>query len=288
MSAYVKPAKTVKKLVPQWAGGKMPLSTQLANRVREVLKDIRASDAATMQTPEVQAVEKLFRAQRAMSRVPDVNELLIEELQTREGHHLFFFPFAGRHVHTGLASLVGYRLGKVTPATFSFSVNDYGFELVSATPLNLNRDALQVIFSREHLLEDVLASLNAAELSKRHFREIARVAGLIFTGFPGMGKSTRQLQASSGLIYDVFAQWDKENPLLAQATREVLERELEFQRLQDALDRIARERMTVVRPSRPTPFSFPLMVARFREKLSSESLADRIARMQAIFDEAAA
>jgi ATP-dependent helicase Lhr and Lhr-like helicase len=287
MSAYVKAAKKVKNLVPQWQGGKMPLSTQLAESVRDVLRDVRTNDVATMQSPEIAAVEKLFRVQRAWSRIPDADELLIEQIESREGNHLFFYPFAGRHVHTGLAALVGFRLGQMQPATFSFSVNDYGFELVSATPFSVNRALIVQAFSEERLLESVLQSLNAAELSKRHFREIARVAGLIFTGYPGAGKSNKQLQATSGLIYDVFAQWDKENPLLGQATREVIERELEFSRLKAAIAQVNRQRIMIVRSNRPTPFSFPLMVARFREKLSSESLADRIARMQAVFDGAA-
>ncbi len=287
MTAMVKPAKTIKKLVPQWQGGKMPLSSQLASSVRDVLEDIRNTRQGESIAPEIDVIERLFRVQRAVSRVPAREELLIEQIETREGHHLFFYPFAGRHVHTGLAALFSYRLGQRLPATFSFSVNDYGFELLSATPFVLSRELLQSLFAREQLLETVLKSLNAAELAKRHFREIARVAGLIFTGFPGAGKTNKQLQATSGLIYDVFAQWDRDNPLLAQATREVLERELEFRRLDEALTHLASQRATIVRTDRPTPFSFPLMVERLREKLTTESLADRIARMQAVFEKVA-
>jgi ATP-dependent helicase Lhr and Lhr-like helicase len=287
MTAYVKPAKGVKKLVPQWAGGRMPLSSQLADSVRDVLQDIRDQDAATIAAAEVKQVAPIFRVQRAMSRLPSREELLIELITTREGNHLFCYPFAGRHVHIGLAALVSYRLGQIAPATFSFSVNDYGFELLSATPLQLNGDILNRVLSTDALLEDVLKSLNAAELAKRHFREIARVAGLIFTGYPGANKTNKQLQATSGLLYDVFAQWDRDNPLLAQATREVLARELEFQRLSSVLTRITQQQIIVTRQDRPTPFSFPLMVERLREKLSTEKLADRIARMQAVFEKVA-
>jgi ATP-dependent Lhr-like helicase len=159
--------------------------------------------------------------------------------------------------------------------------------LLSETPFVLSRGLLEGLFSSEALLASVLQSLNAAELSKRHFREIARVAGLIFTGFPGAGKTNKQLQATSGLIFDVFAQWDQDNPLLAQSTREVLERELEFQRLQEVLEGMRKQRLTIIRSDRPTPFAFPLMVARLREKLSTESLSDRIARMQAVFEKVA-
>jgi ATP-dependent Lhr-like helicase len=281
MTAYVKPATRVKKLVPQWAGGKMPLSSELATAVRELLKEVREGRA---REPEVDAVERLLRVQQAVSRIPDVNELLIEEIESREGHHLYFYPFAGRQAHTGMAALFGYRLSQLAPATFSFSVNDYGFELLSATPFKLNRDMIAGLLSADALLEDVLKSLNAAELAKRHFREIARVAGLIFIGYPGANKSNKQLQATSGLIFDVFAQWDRANPLLSQAEREVLQRELEFTRLAEALQRMQTQRVTIVRSDRPTPFCFPLMVERFREKLTSEKLADRIARMQMAFD----
>jgi ATP-dependent Lhr-like helicase len=287
MTAYVKPAKKIKNLVPQWAGGKMPLSSQLADRVRDVLEDVRQARPGDVMPPEITTIERLFRVQRAMSRIPARDELLIEQIETREGYHLYFYPFAGRHVHTGLAALFGFRLGQVTPATFSFTVNDYGFELLSETPFVLSRGLLEGLFSSEALLASVLQSLNAAELSKRHFREIARVAGLIFTGFPGAGKTNKQLQATSGLIFDVFAQWDQDNPLLAQSTREVLERELEFQRLQEVLEGMRKQRLTIIRSDRPTPFAFPLMVARLREKLSTESLSDRIARMQAVFEKVA-
>ena len=281
MTAYVKPAPQNKKLVPRWSGGKMPLSGELAASMRAMLKEFRDGKS---EEPEMRAVARLLKVQRAVSRIPDVNELLFEQMESREGHHIFVYPFAGRHAHMGMAALFAWRLGQNRPATFSFSVNDYGFELLSATPFALNRELFNLMLSTEHLLESVLASLNAAELSKRHFREIARVAGLVFQGYPGAGKSNKQVQATSGLIFDVFARWDSHNPLLAQSQREVLERELEFARMHDALAAMQRQRITLIRTSRPTPFCFPLMVERFREKLTSEKLADRIARMQLAFD----
>jgi len=143
------------------------------------------------------------------------------------------------------------------------------------------------LFSTENLLEDMLASLNAAELSKRQFREIARVAGLVFQGYPGQPKTNRQVQATSGLIYEVFARWDPGNPLLGQAEREVLERQLEFSRLADALQRMRETPVVLRQTHKPSPFAFPIMVSRFREKLTSEKLADRVRRMQLEYDEAA-
>jgi ATP-dependent helicase Lhr and Lhr-like helicase len=282
MTAFVRPAKSNKKLIPRWAGGKMPLSSELAAATRDMLREFREGK---VDEPEMKVVERLLKAQQKQSRVPDVNELLFEQIETREGHHIFCYPFAGRHVHMGLAALFGYRLGQVTPATFSFSVNDYGFELLSATPFALNRVLIDRMLSTDNLLEEVLKSLNAAELAKRHFREIARVAGLVFQGFPGANKTNKQVQATSGLIFDVFAQWDANNPLLGQAQREVLERELEFARLHEALNNMKKQRITIIRASFPTPFCFPLMIERFSEKLTSEKLSDRIARMQLMFDQ---
>ena len=281
MTAFVKPAKSIKKLIPRWAGGKMPLSSELARAVRELLQDFREGRA---DEPEMAAVARLLRVQKAVSRIPDTHELLFEQIESREGHHIYCYPFAGRHVHMGLAALFGYRLGLTQAATFSFSVNDYGFELLSATPFVLNRALINQLLTTDDLLNSVLKSLNAAELAKRHFREIARVAGLVFQGFPGANKTNKQVQATSGLIFDVFAQWDAENPLLDQAQSEVLERELEFTRLREALMMLQTQRITIIRANRPTPFCFPLMVERFSEKLSSESLAERIARMQLAFN----
>ncbi len=282
MTAFVRPAKSNRKLIPRWAGGKMPLSSELAAATRDMLREFRAGK---VDEPEMRVVERLLKAQQKQSRVPDANELLFEQIETREGYHIFCYPFAGRHVHMGLAALFGYRLGQVTPATFSFSVNDYGFELLSATPFALNRALIDRMLATDNLLEEVLKSLNAAELAKRHFREIARVAGLVFQGFPGANKTNKQVQATSGLIFDVFAQWDATNPLLGQAQREVLERELEFARLHEALNNMKKQRITIIRASFPTPFCFPLMIERFSEKLTSEKLSDRIARMQLMFDQ---
>ena len=210
--------------------------------------------------------------------------MLVEQVQTREGHHIFFYPFEGRQVHMGLSALLSYRLSKVRPATFSLSFTDYGFELVSRERFELIPLLKGGLLSGENLLEDMLASLNAAELSKRQFREIARVAGLVFQGYPGQPKTNKQVQATSGLIWEVFARWDPANPLLGQAEREVLERQLEFSRLAEALRRMAQTPVLLRQTHKPSPFAFPIMVGRFREKLTSEKLADRVARMQLEFD----
>jgi ATP-dependent Lhr-like helicase len=192
---------------------------------------------------------------------------------------VFVYPFEGRLVHEGLAALCAYRLAQFQPISFSFAANDYGFELLSPERAPLEEALAHGLFSTAHLLHDITQSLNAAELARRQFREIARVAGLIFQGYPGQNKSMKQVQASSSLLYDVFTAHDEGNLLVAQAQREVLERQLEASRLGRVLERLSMSRMRVVTVDRPTPLAFPLMVDIARAKLSSEKLADRVRKM---------
>jgi ATP-dependent Lhr-like helicase len=288
MSAYVKRASGTSGAVPRWNGGKMPLSSELAHAVLD-----RLHDAAQhrYEGPEMQAIAPLLDLQQRWSGLPTGECLLTELTTSREGQHLFMYPFAGRSVHIGLASLLAYRFGKHQAGTFSISINDYGFELLSHVPVDWKTVLLSPragdLLSIEHLLEDVVASLNAAELAQRRFREIARIAGLIFQGYPGQPKSNRQLQASSSLFYEVFRKHDAGNLLLTQAQREVLEQELELTRLRETLLELQARQLNLHETPRVTPFAFPLMVERFREKLSTEKLSDRIARMVRELEKAA-
>ena len=284
MTAYVKPGKAGAAIIPRWDGGKCPLSSEVADGIRELLElhvEGRADE------PEMKVVDRLLRLQHSWSRVPKKHEMLVEQTQTREGHHIFFYPFEGRQVHMGLSALIAYRIARNKAQTFTLAFTDYGFELVSRDRYELIPLLRGGLFTTDNLLEDMLASLNAAELSRRQFREIARVAGLVFQGYPGQPKTNRQVQATSGLIYDVFARWDPANPLLGQAEREVLERQLEFSRLSEALRRMRETPVLLRQTHKPSPFAFPIMVGRFREKLTSEKLLDRVRRMQLEYDKAA-
>ncbi len=284
MTAWVKPAPSRAAVVPRWMGAKMALSTLLAERTRKLLADAKRGVYAS---PELRLVRPLLELQDRWSALPGEREWLVERLAAREGHYLFFYPLVGRLAHLGLATLFGYRLSLERPRTFSMTVNDYGFGLLSPEPVELTLGTLGRLMAAPGVEDDILAGINAAEMGRRQFREIARVAGLVFQGYPGQGQSARQLQASSGLLYDVFADYDPENALLAQSRREVLDRQLEAPRLSAALDRMRRDRVVVTTPARPTPFAFPLMVEMFREKLSTEALESRVARMVADLERAA-
>jgi ATP-dependent Lhr-like helicase len=276
MTAYVKRSTAKKAAVPRWNGGRMPLSNELA---QAVVERFSAASQGEFVGPEMRALRPLLEVQQRWSGLPTSTTLLAEALTSREGWHLFLYPFAGRQVHLGLASVLAWRVSQQQAVTFSIAVNDYGLELLSATPVDWPQVLSPGLLSPEHLLEDVLASLNAGELALRRFREIARIAGLVFAGYPGAPKSTRQVQASSGLFFEVFKQYDAGNLLLAQAGEEVLREELDIQRLEQTLKRINRLQLDLHQLKRPTPLGFPLLVERMRESMSSEKLADRIRRM---------
>jgi ATP-dependent Lhr-like helicase len=284
MTAYVKRATHKKAAVPRWNGARMPLSSELADAV---VSTFDAAARGEFSSPEMQAVRPLLDVQRQWSALPQKHKLLAETLKSREGWHLFLYPFAGRHVHLGLASLLAWRLSRDQPRTFSIAVNDYGFELLSVTEVDWAEQLAGNLFSQEHLLADIIASLNAGEMALRRFREIARIAGLVFSGYPGAPKSNRQLQASSGLFFEVFKQYDAGNLLLTQAEEEVLRQELDVQRLEHTLQRLNALTLDLHALKRPTPLAFPLLVERMRESLSSEKLADRIARMLRDLEKAA-
>lgn len=284
MRAYVRKAPRADGPIPRWEGGRMPLSSELAAALRRRLEQ---AAAGRFEGPEMERVRGTLEIQARWSRLPAADELLIERTKTREGHHIFAYPLEGRLVHEGLAALCAYRLSRWAPISFSIAVNDFGFELLSAEPAPLEQALAQGLFAADHLGRDVLASLNSVEMARRQFREIARVAGLVFQGFPGAGKSVKQLQATSGLVFDVFENHDPRNRLLEQARSEVLERQLEQSRLADSLDRIAGSRLLIVETERPTPLAFPLLVDRLREKLTSEKLGDRVRKMQVALEKVA-
>jgi ATP-dependent Lhr-like helicase len=282
MTAYVRKSTSTKGIIPSWQGDRMSLSRNLAELFREKLDDFSRGKITDI---EVKEMKPLLRIQSAWSKLPGNKGLLIEQVRTREGYHYYFYPFAGRYLHEGMGALIAYRLSQSQPVSFSIAMNDYGFELLTDQKVDLRHAIDNGLFSPEYLHEDMQHSLNATEMAKRKFREIAQIAGLIFTGYPGNMKKNRHLQASSSLLFDVFKQYDPDNLLVRQAYDEVFRYQLAEDQLRDLLARISSEPIYITRPHRPTPFAFPILVDRLREKLTSEKLVDRIARLQLELEE---
>lgn len=273
MTAFVKKAKPGKRIVPRWQGSRMPLSTELADTVLELCGDPGLE-------PEGKALATIFELQSRWSAIPTPDSLLVESIKTRAGHSLFCYPFSGRTVHEGMATLLAYRLSQQRPATFRLAVNDYGFELLSDQVLKLTPEELRSGLSLHGLLPDLAACVNTGELARREFREIARIAGLVFQGYPSKQKATRHLQASSGLIFDVLQDYDPDNRLLRQAHEEVLQRSLDFRRLESAFRRLESRTLVMTAPPELTPFAFPIWATRVQtQTISSESWVERVQRM---------
>jgi ATP-dependent helicase Lhr and Lhr-like helicase len=284
MTAYVRKSNKTSGIIPRWSGERMSLSEQLAGMFKQKLDDYEHN---IIEDPEIEKVRPLLEVQHKWSKIPTQKGLLIEKVETNEGHHIFIYPFAGRYLHEGLAALIAYRLAQSQPITFSIAMNDYGFELLSEDEVDLDYAIDHGLFSTEHLHQDMLLSLNSTEMAKRRFREIAQISGLLFTGYPGKMKKNRHLQASSGLLFDVFKQYDPENLLLKQAYDEVFRYQLSETQLRALLQKISSQEIKITTPYRPTPFAFPIMVDRLREKLTSEKLEDRIKKLQLELEEEA-
>jgi ATP-dependent Lhr-like helicase len=270
--------KTAK--VPSWMGGRLTLSAQMSELLRQELYS--AALPGEGQSLEIKSLAPLFERQKWESIVPGPAEFLIETFQTREGFHHLFYPFEGRFVHEAMASLLSYRISLLDPITFSLAYNDYGFELLSDRELDIQMVLDNNLFTAEYLMEDLQKSLNATEMARRKFRDIAVISGLVFTGYPNKGIKMKHLQSNSQLLFEVFRDYEPDHLLFQQAFRETFEHQLEEGRLRLALERIASQEVVWKACDKPTPFSFPIITDRLREKLSSEKLADRIQRMTRI------
>ncbi|MEO8567905.1 MAG: ligase-associated DNA damage response DEXH box helicase [Ginsengibacter sp.] len=283
MTALVRKSNSKKSIIPSWQGGRMPLSANLGSMLRKKFDEA----GITLHTKnkkgldqEIIALQPLFELQEYLSHIPKQNELLIEQIETKDGFHLFVFPFEGRLVHEAMAAILAYRISRITPITFSLAMNDYGFELLSDQPIPLDDTNSYELFSPDNLLNDIQRSLNSVEMAKRKFRDIAVIGGLIFQGFPGEQKKARHLQSSASLLFNVFSEYEPNNLLLRQSYNEVMEQQMEEERLRNMLERIQKSKIVITFPNRLTPFCFPIKVDSMRENLTSEKLEDRVKRMQ--------
>jgi ATP-dependent Lhr-like helicase len=278
MTVLVRKSKLKTAITPSWLGGRLPLSANLGAILRRKYNDALSQDK---NDEELSFIYPLFERQSKVSHVPKDDEFLIELIDTKDGHHLFAYPFEGRLVHEVLAALIAYRLGRVKPISFSIAMNDYGFELLSEQPIPLDEPNIKALFSPENLSEDIVASINATEMARRKFRDIACISGLVFQGYPGKYVANKHLQSSSSLFFNVFSDYDKHNLLLRQAYDEAFYQQIEEPRLAAALHRIQQSKIIIVRTNRYTPLCFPIKVDSLRENMSTEELSQRIERMTA-------
>jgi ATP-dependent Lhr-like helicase len=276
MTVQVRKSQSKKSIVPSWMGGRMPLTANLGALLRKKL-----TEAGSMKGTDhiLDQLTPIFELQRTLSAIPGEDELLIELIQTKDGYHLFCHTFEGRLVNEAMAAILAWRISRIQPITFSFAMNDYSFELLSDQPIPINEKNAHELFTLDRLSEHIQQSVNATEMAKRKFRDIAVIGGLVFQGMPGEQKKARHLQSSSSLLFNVFLEYEPMNILLRQAFQEVMDAQMEESRLREMLQRISKSRIRITEPERLTPFSFPVKVDSMRESMSSERLEDRIRKM---------
>jgi ATP-dependent Lhr-like helicase len=307
LTLLVQKSKRKKAQIPRWLGGRLPLSSQLAEEIKLQLHDFQVvsereqtkvystenieqtkvystnkNEQTKVYSTEIEKIKPLLEVQQKLSAIPLKNQLLIEKVATSEGYHLFFYPFAGRAMHEILAALLAYRISKNMPISFSMAFNDYGFELLSDQEIDIE-NMLQSCFLLENLQQDVVASINETEMAKRRFREIAAIGGLLFQGYPNQQIRSRHLQLSAGLLFEVLTKYETDNLLVQQAYKEVFDLQLDYQNFETILHKIRQLAWVFTKPKQVTPFAFPILTDRLREQLSSESLEDRVRKMQSNF-----
>lgn len=275
--AIVRPSQKKKGVVPSWMGGRFAISPDLGIAIRHSFKSIQQSRSTS---PEIRFLQPLFQEQARISGLPKEDELLVEYIETKYGHHLFIYPFDGKLIHEGMAQVIAYRLGEIKPASFSIASNEYGIELLSDTAYVLDEKLLKSLFSPKNLHQDINSGINVQEMARRRFRDIAGIAGLVFQGFPGKQMKSKHLQANAGLFFSVFSEYEPNNLLLREAYDEVFDFQLEEGRLIKAFERIANHKIIFRQLDRLTPFSFPIFSESFRERYSNEDWQSRLEKLK--------
>ncbi|MEN9372240.1 MAG: hypothetical protein RLZZ64_1315, partial [Bacteroidota bacterium] len=276
MTVLVRKSNAKKSMVPSWMGGRMSMTANLGSQLRKKLTEASRPEITD---PIINALKPLLDKQAAISKIPSENELLIELIESKDGHHMFVHTFEGRLVNEAMATILAWRISQLQPISFSFAMNDYSFELLSDQPIPVNDTNIRNLFSTENLTETIQRSVNATEMAKRKFRDISVIGGLVFQGNPGEKKKARHLQSSASLLFNVFMEYDPDSILLRQAFQEVLNEQMEEHRLRAMLKRIEESTITITHPKQLTPFCFPVKVDSMRESMSSEKLEDRIKKM---------
>lgn len=281
MQAIVQPSKANKGIVPSWQGGRFAISTDFSTALRHTFQLVQQQKGTGT---ELRFLQPLFNKQKAISALPQEQELLVEYVKTKMGYHLFVFPFEGKLVHEGMAAVIAYRLSRITPATFSIASNEYGFELLSDTSFELESILAAGLFSPNELADDLRHGINVTEMARKRFRDIAGIAGLVFQGYPGKQQKTRHLQANAGLFFSVFSEYDPGHLLLREAYDEVFDFQLEFARMFTAFTRISKHRIIFKTPENLSPFAFPVFAESFRERYSNEDWQARLEKLKKTLD----
>ena len=269
--AFVTRAHGAEPKVPSYQGGKFPLSTYLAERVRALLADPRGWPALPPQVSEWLELQQLY------SHVPSLDEVLVETFPRGSRNYLVCYPFEGRLAHQTLGMLLTRRLERAGARPLGFVANEYGLAVSGLGDLSRmiagRRLDLDALFDQDMLGDDLDAWLAASSLMKRTFRMAAVIAGLIERRHPGQEKSGRQITVSSDLIYDVLRAHEPGHILLEAAWADAATGLLDIRRLSDFLAR-AKGRIRHKPLERVSPLAVPVMLEIGRERVTGAAIDD--------------
>jgi ATP-dependent Lhr-like helicase len=271
---YVSRAHDADAKVPSYMGGKFPLSTYLAERVRKLLADKRAWHALPDQ------VRDWLSLQADFSRVPDVRELVVETFPRANKHYLVCYPFEGRLAHQTLGMLLTRRLERARARPLGFVANEYALAVWGLGDVSFmirqGKLDLNALFDPDMLGDDLEAWLAESALMKRTFRTCAVISGLIARRFTGEEKTRRQVLFSTDLIYDVLRKHQPDHVLLRAARADAATGLLDIRRLSDMLVRI-KGHITHKELDRVSPLAVPVMLEIGRESVYGEASDELLA-----------
>jgi ATP-dependent Lhr-like helicase len=257
--AYVTKTNDPDAEIPSYNGGKFPLSTFLAQRVREMV----SSPESWAHLPE--PVQEWLKIQEWRSVIPKPGQLLVEMFPRGSRHYLVCYPFEGRLAHQTLGMLLTRRLERQRLHPLGFVANEYALAVWAARDLGgVDMDAL---FDEDMLGDDLDSWLAESNLYKRTFRNCAIIAGLIQRRFPGKEKSGRQVTFSSDLIYDVLRSHEPDHVLLRATYQDAGTGLLDIARLGDMLARVKR-RIVTRRLTRVSPLAVPALLEISKEMVA--------------------
>ena len=271
---YVSRANDKDAKVPSYMGGKFPLSTYLAERVRKLLDDKRQWSALPDQ------VRDWLRLQKDFSRVPGVRELLVETFPRGNKHYLVCYPFEGRLAHQTLGMLLTRRLERARARPLGFVANEYALAIWGLGDMSFmvrhGQIDLNALFEADMLGDDLEAWLAESALMKRTFRNCALISGLIARRFTDEDKTRRQVLFSTDLIYDVLRKHQPDHVLLRGARADAASGLLDLRRLGDMLSRI-KGRVVHKELDRVSPLAVPVMLEIGRESVYGEASDELLA-----------
>jgi ATP-dependent Lhr-like helicase len=268
-AAYVTRSQDKEAEIPSYNGGKFPLSTFLAQRVREMI----SAPEKWGQLPE--PVQEWLKIQEWRSVIPKPGQLLVEHFPRAKKHYMVCYPFEGRLAHQTLGMLLTRRLERLHLKPLGFVANEYALAVWAAK--DMSGADLDALFDEDMLGDDLDAWLADSNLYKRTFRNVAIIAGLIERKIPGKEKTGRQVTFSSDLIYDVLRSHEPDHVLLRATYADAGTGLLDIARLSDMLTRI-KKRIVTRRLDRVSPLAVPALLEISREMVARGEVEEDILR----------